>query len=204
MPPYLICRPDLEDQFPLPVQRSVGRPQRIARIVNICSFGRRSVQLDDLKSFAGSKLFIAAVSNVVSPDIETREAAFRLRFLVFNLELNESLECAYEAGYDTDEFDKACDHLIVEHRPSQQVVGTYRLQTGRVAGSNLGYYSEREFNRRAWPSLNSSRSSIVRSSHAALARNRQLCTSAQRTIPSRLFVFDLAMPAGRLRHVLEA
>ena len=66
---------------------------------------------------------------------EDREAAFRLRFLVFNLELNEGLECAYEAGYDTDEFDKTCDHLIVEHRPSQQVVGTYRLQTGRVAGS---------------------------------------------------------------------
>jgi len=170
MPPYLICRPDLEDQFPLPVQRSVGRPQRIARIVNICSFGRRSVQLDDLKSFAGSKLFIAAVSNVVSPDIETREAAFRLRFLVFNLELNESLECAYEAGYDTDEFDKACDHLIVEHRPSQQVVGTYRLQTGRVAGSNLGYYSEREFDFSPYEPI---RNSIVELGRASIHRDHR-------------------------------
>jgi len=76
---------------------------------------------------------------------EDLEAAFRLRFLVFNLELNEGLESAYATGYDTDEFDKTCDHMIVEHRPSRQVVGTYRLQTGRVAGSNLGYYSEREF-----------------------------------------------------------
>src|SRR6266704_761580 len=38
-----------------------------------------------------------------------------------------------------------CDHLIVEYLPSRQVVGTYRLQTGVAAGSNLGYYSEREF-----------------------------------------------------------
>src|SRR5712691_668148 len=76
---------------------------------------------------------------------EDLEAAFRLRFLVFNLELNEGLECAYGTGYDTDEFDKTCDHLIVEHRPSRQVVGTYRLQTGRIAARNVGYYSAREF-----------------------------------------------------------
>ena len=33
------------------------------------------------------------------------EAAYRLRFLVFNLELGEGLETAYEHGYDSDEFD---------------------------------------------------------------------------------------------------
>src|SRR5713226_2033902 len=76
---------------------------------------------------------------------EDLEAAFRLRFLVFNLELNEGLESAYETGHDTDEFDKNCDHLIVEHRPSRHVVGTYRLQTGRTAARNVGYYSAREF-----------------------------------------------------------
>src|SRR6266567_5959329 len=72
-------------------------------------------------------------------------AALRLRFEVFNLELNEGLESAYESGHDSDEFDAICDHLIVEYLPSRQVVGTYRLQTGVAAGSNLGYYSEREF-----------------------------------------------------------
>jgi len=101
---------------------------------------------------------------------EDREAAFRLRFLVFNLELNESLECAYEAGYDTDEFDKACDHLIVEHRPSQQVVGTYRLQTGRVAGSNLGYYSEREFDFSPYEPI---RNSIVELGRASIHRDHR-------------------------------
>jgi putative hemolysin len=73
------------------------------------------------------------------------EAALHLRFLVFNLELAEGLESAYRDGRDTDEFDGACDHLLVEHRSSGQVVGTYRLQTGQVAARNLGYYSAREF-----------------------------------------------------------
>jgi putative hemolysin len=74
-----------------------------------------------------------------------RMAAFRLRFLVFNLELNEGLEAAYATGQDTDEFDGVCDHLIVEHAPTAKVVGTYRLQTGAMASANAGFYSEREF-----------------------------------------------------------
>jgi len=72
-------------------------------------------------------------------------AAFRLRFLVFNLELNEGLECAYANGQDTDEFDGICDHLIVEHASTGKIVGTYRLQTGEMASVNAGFYSEREF-----------------------------------------------------------
>lgn len=74
-----------------------------------------------------------------------RMAAFRLRFLVFNLELNEGLEAAYATGHDMDEFDAFCDHLIVEHAGTGNVVGTYRLQSGAMAGSKAGYYSEREF-----------------------------------------------------------
>jgi putative hemolysin len=73
------------------------------------------------------------------------EAVFRLRFLVFNLELGEGLQSAYHDGRDTDEFDAVCDHLLVEHSSTGQVVGTYRLQAGRVAARNFGYYSAREF-----------------------------------------------------------
>jgi putative hemolysin len=72
-------------------------------------------------------------------------AAFRLRFLVFNLELNEGLEVAYATGQDTDEFDSVCDHLIVEHSGTGKIVGTYRLQTGAIASANVGFYGEREF-----------------------------------------------------------
>jgi putative hemolysin len=74
-----------------------------------------------------------------------RLAAFRLRFLVFNLELNEGLETAYATGHDVDEFDSVCDHLIVEHAGTGKIVGTYRLQTGAMASANAGFYSEREF-----------------------------------------------------------
>jgi len=93
------------------------------------------------------------------------EAACRLRFLVFNLELGEGLETAYEHGYDTDEFDVACDHLIVEHFRTRQVVGTYRLQTGTSAGNNLGYYSAREFDFTPYESL---RNSIVELGRASI------------------------------------
>jgi putative hemolysin len=54
-------------------------------------------------------------------------AAQSLRFQVFNLELNEGLEQSYATGLDEDPFDAVCDHLIVEHLPSANIVGTYRL-----------------------------------------------------------------------------
>src|SRR5881227_2499687 len=72
-------------------------------------------------------------------------AAQRLRFEVFNLELNEGLAESHFAGLDVDPFDAVCDHLIVEHVPTGEIVGTYRLQTGERAAANIGYYSEREF-----------------------------------------------------------
>jgi len=72
-------------------------------------------------------------------------AAQALRFEVFNLELNEGLAQSYATGLDEDPFDAICDHLIVEHLPSQQIVGTYRLQTGAAAAKNLGYYCAQEF-----------------------------------------------------------
>src|ERR1700756_3646124 len=68
-----ICRPDLVHQAPLPIQSGVRGPERLPVIINVRSFGRRPVQLDDLKFFAGSKLIIAAISNVVPPDIEAWE-----------------------------------------------------------------------------------------------------------------------------------
>lgn len=68
-----------------------------------------------------------------------------LRFEVFNIELEEGLEQSFESGLDVDQFDAVCDHLLVEHLPSRQVVGTYRLQTGANAAAYHGYYCEQEF-----------------------------------------------------------
>ena len=74
-----------------------------------------------------------------------REAACRLRFKVFNIELGEGLESSYECGLDVDRFDTVCEHLLVEDKISRRVVGTYRMQSGETAARHLGYYSEQEF-----------------------------------------------------------
>ena len=57
--------------------------------------------------------------------------AQRLRFEVFNLELGEGLAASHALERDVDAFDDVCDHLIVEEIATGEVVGTYRLQTGR-------------------------------------------------------------------------
>jgi putative hemolysin len=88
---------------------------------------------------------------------EDREAACRLRFRVFNLELGEGLDSSYETGLDTDPFDACCEHLLVEDKqqenPSRAIVGTYRMQSGFTAALNLGYYSEQEFDLRPYESM---------------------------------------------------
>ncbi len=81
--------------------------------------------------------------------VEDRDAACRLRFKVFNIELGEGLESSYRTGLDTDQFDLFCEHLLVEDKlednPARRVVGTYRMQSGTTAARKVGYYSEQEF-----------------------------------------------------------
>jgi putative hemolysin len=69
----------------------------------------------------------------------------RLRYQVFNLELNEGLSISDRDGLDIDPFDSFCDHLMVRELETGKLVGTYRLQTGRVAQKNLGYYGNQFF-----------------------------------------------------------
>ncbi|PWV82544.1 Putative hemolysin [Prauserella marina] len=66
------------------------------------------------------------------------EAAQRLRTSVFAGELG----VAFEGELDTDEFDEVCDHLIVEHETTREVVGTYRLLP---PGRSSRLYSAGEF-----------------------------------------------------------
>ena len=99
---------------------------------------------------------------------EERMAAFRLRFVVFNLEMNEGLDSAYVDGYDRDHFDDVCDHLIVEDRRTGAVVGTYRMQMGDIAGQYFGYYSEQEF---CFAPYESMRKQIVELGRACIHRD---------------------------------
>lgn len=84
------------------------------------------------------------VARLALSDAE-RTSVYRLRFIVFNLEMNEGLESAYIDGLDKDRYDDVCDHLIIEEKSTGAIVGTYRLQMGDVAERNFGYYSEQEF-----------------------------------------------------------
>lgn len=101
---------------------------------------------------------------------EDRQAACRLRFRVFNVELGEGLESSYETGLDTDRFDSVCDHLVVEDKLSRRVVGTYRMQSGETAARGLGYYSEQEFNLAPYEPL---RGGVLELGRAAIDREHR-------------------------------
>ncbi|NNE69551.1 MAG: GNAT family N-acetyltransferase [Rhodothermales bacterium] len=77
--------------------------------------------------------------------IESLEAAQRLRYEVFNLELEEGLEASHRTGLDCDRFDAHCHHLIIREKDSNAVVGTYRMQTAGMAAAGEGFYSATEF-----------------------------------------------------------
>ena len=73
------------------------------------------------------------------------ERVLRLRFEVFNLELNEGLESSFATGFDFDAFDVVCDHLMVEDSRNGQLVGTYRMQMAGAKADGLGLYCAQEF-----------------------------------------------------------
>jgi putative hemolysin len=101
---------------------------------------------------------------------EEREAACRLRFKVFNLELGEGLRSSYATGLDMDEFDYVCDHLIVEDRTNCNIVGTYRMQSGNTARQKLGYYSAQEFDFRPYEGI---RNKILELGRASIEREHR-------------------------------
>jgi putative hemolysin len=72
-------------------------------------------------------------------------AVQRLRFAVFNRELGEGLATSWATGLDADPWDELFHHIVIEHVPSGEVVGSYRLQTGDMAEQHGGFYSEAEF-----------------------------------------------------------
>lgn len=76
---------------------------------------------------------------------EEIDAALRLRFSVFNLELNEGLDSSFLTERDEDEFDQTCHHLIVVENVTNAVIGTYRLRTLEMAKTPSGFYSSGEF-----------------------------------------------------------
>lgn len=73
------------------------------------------------------------------------DAVLRLRFEVFNLEMGEGLEASFATQKDEDEHDMSCHHLMVVDIRTDEVIGTYRMQTWEMAREGAGFYSETEF-----------------------------------------------------------
>lgn len=124
----------------------------------------RAPQKGDLHLEAGPYVARLALTE------KERADTYRLRFMVFNLELNEGLQSAFVDGYDKDKFDDVCDHLIVEEKSTGEIVGTYRIQMGDVASRNFGYYSEQEFDFTPYEHM---RSEIVELGRACIRRDHR-------------------------------
>ena len=77
--------------------------------------------------------------------VEDLDAIERLRFEIFNLELGEGLDSAFASGRDHDDLDPHFHHLMIVCESSDEVVGTYRLQTSEMAAAGGGFYSAAEF-----------------------------------------------------------
>ncbi|MFC4001750.1 GNAT family N-acetyltransferase [Prauserella oleivorans] len=81
---------------------------------------------------------IRAYTAGIADTPEQIRAAQRLRTTVFRDELGAELP----GELDADPFDEVCDHLIVTHEPTGEVVGTYRLLP---PGRSRRLYSSTEF-----------------------------------------------------------
>lgn len=72
-------------------------------------------------------------------DVEELKEALSLRFEVFHREMQGKTALG---GVDVDEFDFACDHLVIKEKRSGRIIGTYRLNCSLFADD---FYSAREF-----------------------------------------------------------
>lgn len=82
---------------------------------------------------------------------EEVDAALKLRYEVFNLELGEGLASAFRTGREYDEFDSDSEHLIIVDRVLQRVIGTFRIRTYEIAKTTQGFYSSRQYDLSALP-----------------------------------------------------
>jgi putative hemolysin len=102
------------------------------------------------------------------PDLEPVQ---RLRYEVFNLELDEGLDTSRHTGLDQDEFDAHCHHLIIRDTLGGQVVGTYRMQTAAMAVRGAGFYASTEYDLSCLPDDVLGRSLEI--GRAAIARDHR-------------------------------
>jgi putative hemolysin len=86
----------------------------------------------------------ARYSLLVATEGEQVRAAQRLRHRVFAGELGATLP-AGDPGFDVDEFDAYCDHLVIRDDSTGEVVGTYRMLPPHRSAELGRLYADGEF-----------------------------------------------------------
>lgn len=77
--------------------------------------------------------------------IEELDEVLKLRYDVFNVEMNEGLAESETTGRDFDKYDPFCHHLMICLKKTGEVIGTYRMQTREAAQLGYGFYTAEEF-----------------------------------------------------------
>ncbi len=124
------------DFIPMPATQA-GMPSGTGASLNLYPLNREGIP--PLISDAGEYQVRFA------QNAEDLDQVFKLRFEVYNLEMNEGLEASFLTGRDEDAFDAQCHHLLVIQKSNGRLVGTYRMQTLAMARRYLGFYSAGEF-----------------------------------------------------------
>lgn len=70
---------------------------------------------------------------------EELEEVFKLRFRVFNLEMEVGLDSAYNNQMDIDSFDEDALQLIVVSKNNNKIVATYRIQNYMIANNGKNF-----------------------------------------------------------------
>lgn len=91
-----------------------------------------------VKSDSGQRLTVSVARSAC-----LIEDAQRLRYEVFAEELGARI--GGDSGLDVDEFDRYCDHIVVQDLDTLRVVGTYRVLPPHGARAIGQLYSESEF-----------------------------------------------------------
>lgn len=74
---------------------------------------------------------------------EEVDAALRLRYKVFVQELGRDFDTEEERDHDI--YDDQCHHMIVVEKSTNNVIGTYRLQSQELAQKGRGFYTYKRF-----------------------------------------------------------
>jgi putative hemolysin len=83
-------------------------------------------------------------SILIASTTDEVRAAQRLRQHVFGEEMGARLHSS-EPGFDIDQFDEFCDHLVVRDDTTGAAVGTYRMLRPERAAEAGGLYADGEF-----------------------------------------------------------